>query len=138
MKNKMGVETKLEELRNHDWLYFTDKDDEVIFISDDETIREAAKLWKISPEAVKGLSDSLNNVVQCIVDTAIEDLRDTWAVADCAHNNALTAMQILTGDNDDDDGGDDNEPPEPNPDDCLECPHYIKETNTCNLSSNTD
>ena len=103
MKNKMTVETKMEEMKNRSWLYYEDDKGESVFISDDEpeTITEAAKRWNISPEAVIGLSDSLNNAVECIVRTVIDDLKDVWEVAQCAHNNALTAMEILSEENED-------------------------------------
>lgn len=140
MKNKMTVETELEEMKDRTWLFYQDEDGERVFIDDEKSIEEAAKLWKISTEAVEGIMLSLNNVVECIVDTAIEDLESVWEVSQYAHNNALTAMAILNENSDDcgDDDSDDDEPPEPNPDDCSECPHYIKETNTCDLPSNAN
>jgi hypothetical protein len=126
MRNKMGIETKLEELKDRSWLYYEDEQGEPVFISDDDpdTIDNAAKKWNISPEAVMGLSDSLNNVVECIVRTAIEDLEDVWSMARCAHENALTAMAILSDDNGD-------ESIEPNDEDCKNCEWYDKDSHTC-------
>jgi hypothetical protein len=134
MKNKTTVETKLEELKDRYWLYYEKEDGTQKFIVNDEDIEVAAELWHISPEAVKGLSESLNNAIGFVVDLAVEDLQDTWNIADCAHSNALTAMAILSeGDDcgDDDSDNNDDEPPMPNPDDCEGCENYEKSTNTC-------
>jgi hypothetical protein len=133
MKNKLAVETELEEMKDRTWLFYLDKDGDRVFIDDPERVEESAELWKISPEAVEGIMRSLNNVVECIVDTAIEDLEDVWQTAQCAHNNALTAMAILSEGDDcgDDDSDNDDDAPMPNPDDCEGCEQYDKTTNTC-------
>ena len=132
MKNKIVAQTELEEMKDRTWLFYEDEDGERVFIDDEESIGEAAELWKISPEAVEGIMRSLNNVVECIVDTAIEDLESVWEVSQCAHNNALTAMAILSESDDcGDDDSDNDEPPMPNPDDCEGCENYEKSTNTC-------
>ena len=104
MKSKMAVEPKLEEMKDRSWLFYLDEDGDRVFIDDEETIADAADIWDISTEAVTGIMQSLNNVVECIVDTAIEDLEDVWQLAECGHKNALTAMAILN-----DDGSDDGE-----------------------------
>ena len=106
MKNKMAVETKLEEMKDRSWLFYLDDDGDRVFIDDEETIADAADIWDISTEAVTGIMQSLNNVVECIVDTAIEDLEDVWQLAECGHNNALTAMAILSPDESEDDESD--------------------------------
>lgn len=129
MKNKIVAQTELEEMKDRTWLFYEDEDGERVFIDDEESIGEAAELWKISPEAVEGIMRSLNNVVECIVDTAIEDLESVWEVSQCAHNNALTAMAILNTDDCDEDADD---PIAPNDDDCKNCEWYDKDDKTCN------
>ena len=124
MKSKMAVEPKLEEMKDRSWLFYLDEDGDRVFIDDEETIADAADIWDISTEAVTGIMQSLNNVVECIVDTAIEDLEDVWNMADCAHKNALTAMAILNDEEEDDDGfcGDDPNTSESGAwEECLDC-----------------
>jgi hypothetical protein len=135
MKNKLAVETELEEMKDRTWLFYLDKDGDRVFIDDPESIEEAAELWKISPEAVEGIMRSLNNVVECIVDTAIEDLESVWEVSQCAHNNALTAMAILNAEDCDEDT---NEPIEPNEEDCRDCEWWDGSTKTCKQPPDAD
>jgi hypothetical protein len=106
MKNKMAVETKLEELKDRYWLYYEKEDGTPKFIINDEDAKVAAELWHISPEAVKALSESIDNAIGYVVDIAVEDLKDVWELSRCAHDNALTAMAILN-ENDEDCNGDD-------------------------------
>jgi hypothetical protein len=141
MKNKMVTDMHVDELLDYDWLSYEDGDGEEVVIRTDEEEQEAAKLWKVSPLAVKAMRHTLSVMTTLFVDHIREDLQNIWDMTNCAHDNALTAMAILRAENDADCGGDDsddNEPPEPNPDDCLECPYYNKENNTCNQPPDVD
>jgi hypothetical protein len=132
MKNKITAITKIEELKDRCWLYYEDEKGEPVFIAEDEDIAEAAKRWNISTEAVKGMKQSLDNVVQCIVDTVVDDLRDVWQLADCAHHHALDAMQILLGDDDE------CEPDTPNEENCRDCEWWDAFTKTCKQPPDAD
>jgi hypothetical protein len=124
--------TKLEKLKNRYWLHYDIEDGEPQFICNDDDINKAAELWKISPDAVRALADSLDNAIGYVVDMAIEDLKDVWSIADCAHQNAMNAMELLLGDDDC------NEDIMPNAEDCKDCEWYGKEDNTCKQPPDAD
>lgn len=79
MKTKQVIETRIEELVDYHWLSFSrDDEDDIIFVENDETIQEAAKLWKMSPEAVKAMDDALSYLVETLIEELKKDLEDIW------------------------------------------------------------
>jgi hypothetical protein len=77
MKSKTVVEAHVDELKNNDWLYYKDGD-EIVFVSDEKEIAEAAKRWKMSPEAVKAIKESMDGFVEYLVDLMHQDFEDMW------------------------------------------------------------
>jgi hypothetical protein len=135
MKNKTVTDMHVDELMDYDWLSYEDKDGEEVVIRTDDEEREAAKLWKVSPLAVKAMRHTLNVMTVLFVDHIKEDLQDIWEMSRCAHDNALTAMAILNADNCDEDT---DEPIAPNDEDCKNCEWYDKDNKTCNQPPDVD
>jgi hypothetical protein len=77
MRSKTVIEAHIDELKDSDWLYYEDGDD-IVFVSDDEEIVEAAKRWKMSPEAVKAIKESMDRFIEYMVDMLHQDLQDIW------------------------------------------------------------
>ena len=73
MKKKTVYETNVEEIRDYDWLSCGD-----VLITDDEEAKEAAKVWKVSPEMVMEIKKALDFMATTICDAVIADLTDIY------------------------------------------------------------
>ena len=106
MKNKMVTDMHIDELETCDWLTYEDVNGEEHFIRTDEDVANAARNWNVSSAMVKSIRTALDFMTSAIVLDLKEDLQDIWNTANCAHNNALTAMAILSPDESEDDESD--------------------------------
>ena len=135
MRNKTVTDMHIDELLDYDWLSYEDKDGEEIVIRSEEDEKEAAKVWKTSPLAVKAMRQALDLMTMVFVDEIKNDLQDIWNTANCAHDNALTAMAILNAEDCDEDT---NEPIEPNEENCRDCEWWDGSTKTCKQPPDAD
>jgi len=78
MKEVKLVTSHIDELRDFDWLSYSPDENDVIFVNNQKSIMEAAKLWGISPQAVEAIKDALAFMAESFVDHIKEDLVDIW------------------------------------------------------------
>ena len=71
---KVIVEFVLDDIEGYDWLFYPTKTDSEIVT--DDTIPEAAKALKASPELVKAIHEAFKFLAAEIVSRAKEDIRD--------------------------------------------------------------
>ncbi len=81
MKEKTVFETAIGKLKHYAWLSYDLPDGDMQNIEDDEAIAVAAKIWKMSPEAVGAIRQALNFMAESIIEAVEEDLRDIWKAA---------------------------------------------------------
>ena len=79
MKEKTVLEMHIDNIEDFNWLGFW-KDDESEFanLDSDEAIAEAAKLWKMTPEAVKAIDDAFGYMAETLLENIRADLKDLY------------------------------------------------------------
>ncbi len=95
MKQKIVIETRIEDLKDYDWLFYETDNEDIECINDDKSINKAAELWKMTPEAVKAIRMAFDYFAETLVDTLIEDLQDIWEVANDAIEIANEAIDTV-------------------------------------------
>jgi hypothetical protein len=79
MKQEIVIRTHIEDALSNYWLFMqSDNAQDIEPVHDEESIAKAAKAWKMTPEAVKAIKDSLDYLAETLVDYLKEDLQDLW------------------------------------------------------------
>jgi len=78
MKEEKVITTHLDEIKDYDWLSYSTGGDDISFVADAKTAAEAAKLWKMTPEAVAAIKEALAFMSETIIERVAEDLKDLF------------------------------------------------------------
>ena len=79
MKEETVLTSRIDELRDYSWLTFTSKDGvDIVFVNNKESVEEAAKLWGITPAAVKAINDAFDFMTESFIYHIKKDLVDIW------------------------------------------------------------
>ena len=71
---KVVLEFELDNIVDYDWLFYPTKDGDKIVM--DDTIPEAAKALKASPELVKAIHEAFKFFANELISSAKEDIKD--------------------------------------------------------------
>ena len=78
---KTVLQTNIKELAEHHYLFYEDGEGNLITIDNAETVRVAAKAWKMSPAAVSAIKEGFDFLVENLVELLTKDLQDIWEEA---------------------------------------------------------
>ena len=77
MKEKTVLEMHIDDIGDFNWLGYWEGE-EFIRVDDEETIAEAARLWKMTPEAVTAMNEALSYLSATILEHVRLDLKDLY------------------------------------------------------------
>lgn len=82
MKTKQVIESTIEELRTAKFLFVRPEKeaDDGFFVdnNDKESVSKAAEILKLTPQAVEAINESLEYMVEELIDHLKADLEDIW------------------------------------------------------------